>query len=355
MWNLTYARAVQLVATAAAATIMLGGCHTTTTSAPVRSVSARSMTPAPSAAAAGAASVQLIQEPDAGMDALYRLINSARSTLDMTMYALADRTAENDLVAAARRGVTVRVLLNADYGGKVTNGAAYRILSAGGVMARWAPSNVIFHEKAFVADGHTLAVGTGNLQSRYYPTGVDAWVVTTSPTQAAAVESTFATDFASGSSDSASAAAASGGLVWSPGATAALTGAIAAARTSVWFSSEELSDHPVIAALEAAGRRGVDCRILMTDDPKWHTAFGQLAAAGCHVRIYSATADRYIHEKQILTDPGQPSAAALIGSQNATVTSLGRNRELSVQLTDQAVIGAAAATYSKLYGAAAPA
>lgn len=55
---------------------------------------------------------------------------------------------------------------------------------------------------------------------------------------------------------------------------------------------------------------------------------------GCRVHDFpeSSTA-LYIHEKLILDDQGTAQESVLIGSQNASVTTLTRNRELGVLLT----------------------
>ena len=43
---------------------------------------------------------------------LYALVNGAKKTIDMTMYELVDTTFSADLVAACKRGVKVRVILD---------------------------------------------------------------------------------------------------------------------------------------------------------------------------------------------------------------------------------------------------
>jgi phosphatidylserine/phosphatidylglycerophosphate/cardiolipin synthase-like enzyme len=125
---------------------------------------------------------------------------------------------------------------------------------------------------------------------------------------------------------------------------------INSARRSVWFTSEDLADPAVTGALTAAAQRGVDCEIVMTDNPKWHPAYATLSAAGCQVATYPNKANSlYVHEKLVLDDAGTPDATMLLGSQNATATSLTRNRELSVWLTAaQApdILTAAAATFT---------
>jgi phosphatidylserine/phosphatidylglycerophosphate/cardiolipin synthase-like enzyme len=125
---------------------------------------------------------------------------------------------------------------------------------------------------------------------------------------------------------------------------------IISARRSVWFTSEELADTAVTGALAAAAQRGVDCEIVMTDNPKWHPAYATLSAAGRQVATYPNKANSlYVHEKLVLDDARTPDATILLGSQNATATSLTRNRELSLWLTAaQApeVLSAVAATFT---------
>ncbi|HEX3828853.1 MAG TPA: phospholipase D-like domain-containing protein, partial [Sporichthyaceae bacterium] len=221
---------------------------------------------------------------------------------------------------------------------------------------RWAPTGVIFHIKATTFDGTTSDISTANLTSKYYADTRDAAIIDTDPAQVKGVEQTFDGDWNLGSAgrpnDDASQVA---GLIWSPitgGGTAqtALVNQIGAARQSVYFESEELSDSPVYAALAAAARRGVNCEVVMTDATQWRNALATLAAAGCHVRTYVDRAGiLYIHEKLILDDAGTPSASLLLGSQNAGASSLTRNRELGLLLTvaqAPAVVSAVAATFA---------
>lgn len=293
------------------------------------------------------ASLTLLQEPAAGYGPLYAAINGARSSIDLVLYELDDPTAQAALVATHRRGVTIRVLLDAAFHGQQTNQAAYDQLSAAGVDVHWAPPGQIFHEKAMVIDSAVAWIGTGNLTAKYYSTTRDAWIVDRNAGQVRAVANTFAADWASPHHSGNSVGAP--GLVWSPGAEQQMTALIRTARTSVDFTSEELSDTAIISALSAAARRGVTCRIVMTDSADWTAAFRAVTAAGCAVHAFPDTPTAlYVHEKLILVD----RAAVLLGSQNATATSLNRNRELSINITAPTVVTAAAATFDADYRAA---
>src|SRR5690348_18104092 len=83
---------------------------------------------------------RLIQYPDAGFDGFHTQIAHARRSIDMEMYELEDRAAEQDLVAAAGRGVRVRVLLDKAFSGAKANGSAATYLAANAVQVKWAPA-----------------------------------------------------------------------------------------------------------------------------------------------------------------------------------------------------------------------
>lgn len=279
----------------------------------------------------------LVQYPQAGFGGFYAQIEAARRSIDMEMYELDDSTAERDLVRAAARGVTVRVLLDRDYSGAQVNAAAYSYLGAHGVQVRWAPAHYIFHIKATSFDDRTSDISTANLTARYYSSTRDAELIDTDPVQVRAIVQTFDNDWAAapGGTPRTQTVQASG-LVWSPNtgdgsAETAMVEQIAAAHHTIEFESEELSDAPVYDALAAAARRGISCRIVMTDSSDWDTAWHTVTRAGCRVHVFPDTADAlYIHEKLVLDDPGSADQSLLLGSQNASWDSLHENRELGV-------------------------
>ena len=53
-----------------------------------------------------ASDFSLLVLPDQGENAIYNFVNSATSSIDVTIYELNDITLENDLVAARRRAST---------------------------------------------------------------------------------------------------------------------------------------------------------------------------------------------------------------------------------------------------------
>ncbi|MGH3203931.1 MAG: phospholipase D-like domain-containing protein [Streptosporangiaceae bacterium] len=283
----------------------------------------------------------------AGLPAHHR----ARSSVDLTMYELADPTAEADLAADAARGVNVRVLLD-QHLEKARNTAAYDYLAAHGVHVRWAPAGTTYHQKTLTIDNATSVIMTLNLVAEDYPGTRDFAVIDTSRADVAAIVATFNADFAGQAITPPDGA----DLVWSPtNAQASVLSVINGATRSLAVEDEEMDDPAVTAALAAAARRGVDVTVIMTADPDWDTAFAELARAGAHVRLYADDGSAlYIHAKAIVADAGRPGRQALVGSQNFSVASLGYNRELGILTRDQALVADVAATLAGDYAAAAP-
>jgi len=298
------------------------------------------------------ADYQLIQEPDAGYSPIIGLIAGAARSVRMTMYELTDPAAVNALIDDQNRGVDTKVILDAAFHGRKTNTDTFQQLSDAGVEVKWAPNGVIYHQKTITVDDATAAVGTGNLTPQYYSTGRDAWVLDRNPTDVAAIAATFDTDFTTPPSGRAPDATPAPDLIWSPQARASFLQHIDQAATSVDVTSEELKDRAVLSALDKAGRRGVQCRIVLTENPAWAKGVAEVSAAGCSVHQFPDTkTGLYMHEKILLTD----NANLIIGSQNLSTTSLLENRELSLTLdtgTAPSVVAAVQSTFEADYAAA---
>jgi cardiolipin synthase A/B len=309
---------------------------------------------APTAHAADA-NYQLIQEPDAGYAPIIGLISGATRSVRMTMYELTDPAAVNALIDTHNRGLDTRVILDAAFRGRQTNAATFQQLNDAGVGVRWAPNGVIYHQKTITVDDATAAVGTGNLEPQYYSTSRDAWVVDTNPTDVAAIAATFDTDYTTPPSGRPPEATPAPNLVWSPMARASFLQHIDHASRSIDLTNQELKDRAVVSALDKAASRGVQCRIVMTENPAWTKSIAEVSAAGCSVHLFPNTeSGLYIHEKMLLTD----NTSLIIGSQNLSTTSLVENRELSLAL-DTAIapelISAVESTFNADYAAAPPA
>jgi cardiolipin synthase A/B len=282
--------------------------------------------------------LRVLVEPAAGYGFLVRAIGAARHSVVMEMYELADPGIVAALVAAQRRHVAVRVLLDKRYDAGSVNAPAFATLAAGHVAVRWTNDSEIFHEKAVVVDGATAYVGTGNLTSRYYATTRDFWVLDAQRADAAAITSTFRTDWLGGAPITGPHGA---DLLWSPDAEPRFVALIDLARHTVALESEELSDTYVLNALIDAAHRHVSVHVTMTYSAEWRSVFDQLVAAGAVVHVDHGEHPVYIHAKALCVDcttGAHVTGTLVVGSQNLSYSSLAFNRELSIDTTDAAVV-----------------
>ena len=295
---------------------------------------------------------RLVIEPDDGMTPIYDLITSAKHTLDMTMYELTDTMVTGMLTAAAKSGVTVRVILD-DNLEMYSNTAAYDALGAGSVQVHWAnTAYAATHQKTITVDGAQVsAIMTLNLTPDDYVTSRDFAVITTDAADVAAIEATFNADFLNESGTP----GVGTDLVWSPtNSQAALLALINGAKATLLVENEEMSETEIVSALEGAATRGVKVEVVMTASKSWDAEFTALEAAGVKVVTYDRNAPLYIHAKVILADYGAAGASVFIGSENFSYSSLTKNRELGLITSDSAIMSSVEATLSKDFSSVAP-
>ena len=308
-------------------------------------------------AAAQTGTQTLVIEPDQGLTSIYNLINSAKSTIDMTMYELQDTTAQDDLCSAVTNGVTVRVILDVN-DEESNNTAAYNQLKSCGVNVVWAWTKYeATHQKTITIDAATsnaqTAIMTLNLTSRYYSTTRDFAVIETDANDIAAIEATFNKDFAHASVTPTN----GDDLVWSPtNSQSSLLAVINNAQTSLLVENEEMSDSAIVDALENAAENGVSVTIVMTnDDNDYSSEFDALTNAGANISTYpDNTTSLYIHAKAIVADYGQSTATAFVGSENFSSASLTKNRELGLTTTNSSILSQLETTISNDYSGGTP-
>jgi len=275
---------------------------------------------------AGDVGYVLIQEPRRGLLPRRESCSpSGQVGARITMYEVADPDVTAALIDAHRRGVDTRVLLDAAFQGRATNTKAFDVLSAGGVAVAWAPARVT--RRAWWSMTRPRRWGPAT----WLPGGIqrDLWLLDSNGADVAAIAETFDADVGAGRIGGVPAATAGPHLIWSPGARAAFIRDLDSASRSVDITSEELTDRAVIAAIEQVARRGVRCRIVMTQNQASAAAVGEVGAAGCSVHLLAASADSlYMHAKMLLIDDSR----LVIGSQNLSKASLLENRELSLEL-----------------------
>jgi cardiolipin synthase len=296
----------------------------------------------------------LYTEPAQGFRFAYTLVNQAKTSIDMTMYELVDTTFSADLVAACKRGVKVRVILDQNLE-KSSNAPAYTQINAqpNCVAAYANPAFQATHEKSLVIDGATLVLMTANLTSRYYATTRDFALVENDPADLAAVEATFNADFNSTTSFGYNPGVGDH-LIWSPTtAQADLLGVINGATKTLLVENEEMSAANIVSALETACKRGVGVQVTMTNLSSYAANLTALEAAKCGIHVYpDTTSALYIHAKVMVADFGLATQKVYLGSINFSIPSMTENRELGTYVTDAGIAKQLQTTLASDYAAA---
>jgi phosphatidylserine/phosphatidylglycerophosphate/cardiolipin synthase-like enzyme len=294
--------------------------------------------------------LSLVTEPGPGDGPFIALIDSARRSIQVTIYELSDERVEQALAAAAARGVRVGVLLDdGQYGaGRALNDAAYRYMATHGVSVAWAPGYfALTHQKSIVIDRRVAAIMTLNLTPVYYASSRDFAVLDYRPADVAQVAQTFDADLRR---RQLTPGMGSGDLVWSPGAQAPIGALIAHARRSLQVESEEMDDPAITSELCQAVRRGVRLQVVMTYQAAWRAALDYLADCGAQVRTYPESGALYIHAKLIRAD----GRTVFIGSQNFSRQSLTYNRELGIITHNPQIAASTGDTFSADFAAGQP-
>ena len=305
---------------------------------------------APAGPASAASDFSLLTLPDQGESAIYDFVNSATSSIDMTIYEIKDTTLVDDLIAREDAGVTVRVIM--DQAHKSYDSAAYSALTGAGVGVAWSSTAFTYtHQKTITVDDSESYISTGNFDTTYYATSRDYGVFDTDAADVSAVVQVFNADYTHSSITPPD----GDDLVWSPtDSQSHLLALINGAQHSLDIEQEEFSDSALVSAIVAAEDRGVTVRVVVEDPADYSSEVSKVTAAGGQVVGYSSSTGFYIHAKAIVADNGTSSAKVFLGSENFSANSLNDNRELGLIINDSAVISGVESAFSSDFAGGTP-
>lgn len=270
--------------------------------------------------------------------------------------SVTDHTITRALEDAARRGVSVRVLLAAHPfgGGDVSAARTIEELSAAGVQAQPAnPAYHFTHAKFLIVDGATLYVLTANL-SRSALGGSSAQanreygLIDANAADVPEAQAIFEADWHHAPTPPLAVAR----LVVSPvNARATLAALLASAHASLHVADEEMYDTASEDALIAAAGRGVAVDVIVPAPAESFADAADVARllrGGVHVRYLVAP---YMHAKLLIAD----GVVAFAGSENFSATSLDENRELGLIVADSHALAVFTAVFAQDWSLAQPA
>ena len=275
-------------------------------------------------------------QPDDGAGDLVDLINSATTSIDVAIYLIGDNNDVFDALIDMAASVDVRVIVDSGETWQATRDR----LERAGALTKIQPDafgddgdqypGPFYHIKIVVVDGRRTWISNGNLLEPYMSTERNYEVYDNDPQDAEDLQELFDADWDRRSPDLDCTR-----LVVSPdNARDRLLDLIDGATDTLVFETMQFKDTDTLDAVAARVGAGVDVRVLLAH-PDWisdnYNAADFLIGLGVPVR-YMYEWD--LHGKMILVD----GARAYVGSQNFTWTSIERNREAGVFLTERAAI-----------------
>jgi cardiolipin synthase A/B len=253
-------------------------------------------------------------------------IDSAQDSLEIAMYLWTVDEIADRVVAAKQRGVAVRVLLDPDHDG---NTGVRSQLTGAGVATRNAPAIYSFsHQKYLIADGKTAIVMSANFNVDAMSRERNYGVIDRDPDDLADLRAIFEQDWAGAGGEPAQPAdLACTRLIVSPSnARQRVLDFIASATQTLEVEALYVSELGVRDAIGAAKQRGVNVRVILESTSDNAETIAYFAGKGIPVHDASGF---FNHAKLIIAD-----GVAFVGSENYSLTSLTKNREVGMLVTE---------------------
>ena len=281
---------------------------------------------------------ELIVLPDDSAAPILAAIDGAARTLRVKMFVFSDPTLLQAVLAAKRRGVKVRVMLNpARRSGEQDNEATRQALERAHIEVQDAnPAFDLTHEKSMVVDDRAAFVESLNWTTKNMTETRDYAVVTKSRHEVAEIVECFETDWRR----EAFAPPESSQLVWCPGpGRDRICRFIDETRHSLFVQNERFQDSVIIERLVRAAGRGVKVHVMAR--PPHTLKRDKLVEGVGGLRIMDDVGIKVhklkhlkLHGKMLLAD----GVAAIVGSINFAAGSLDGRRELAIEVRDDDVV-----------------
>ncbi|MGO9716997.1 MAG: phospholipase D-like domain-containing protein [Steroidobacteraceae bacterium] len=273
----------------------------------------------------------LIVLPDDTSKPIIDAINGATRKLNIRMFLFTDPTLINVVIAAKKRGVHVRVMLNpARRSGEKENEASRKTLEAAGVEVRdTSPAFALTHQKSMVIDDTTGFVESLNWETRDLTETRDYAVVTAHKIEVDEMVKCFEADWHQKKFEPDPKSP----LIWCPNnGRDRIAAFIDSAKKSLWLQNERYQDTVIIERLVQAANRGVKVHIMARPPHKLKKEKLVEAVGGLRI-MHDVGAKVHklkhlkLHGKMLLADEER----AVVGSINLAPGSFDARRELAVQ------------------------
>jgi len=273
----------------------------------------------------------LIVLPDDTAKPIIDAINGAAHKLNIRMFLFTDPTLLNVVIAAKKRGVDVRVMLNpARRSGEDENEASRKTLEDAGIEVRdSSPKFALTHQKSMVIDDATGFVESLNWETRDLTETRDYAVATTHEIEVTEMVKCFEADWHQKNFEPDPKSP----LIWCPNnGRERIAAFIDSAKKSLWLQNERYQDTVIIERLVQAANRGVKVHIMARPPHKLKKEKLVEAVGGLRI-MHDVGAKVHklkhlkLHGKMLLADEER----AVVGSINLAPGSFDSRRELAVQ------------------------
>lgn len=280
----------------------------------------------------------LIVQPDDGTAPVIALIGRARSSLYIKQFTFTEPAIQQAVIARAKAGVDVRVMLNPQRSsGSRANDETFTLFEAAGVPVRWAsPHFAVTHEKSIVVDESTALIATFNLCEKYFTQTRDYGVIVENPVQVAQVVEGFHADWEQKNWNPTE----DTGLLWSNNNSRKLmSDFIDSAQETLEVQHPKFVDATVTERIAAASQRGVNVRVLCGGKhgiSEWDILDTFSSLRLLHylgVKVHKQKNLR-LHAKLLIAD----GRHALVGSMNIDRSAFDLRRELGTTIRDPQII-----------------
>lgn len=255
------------------------------------------------------------------------LIEGAQSSLDIQMYLWTSTSLANKVVAAKQRGVSVRILLDPDHDG---NGSVKSVLTSGGVAWKPAPSIYEFaHAKYLIVDKKAAVIMSSNWNQDAFINERNYGFTDRDPEDITDVQAIFDADwaFANGTSTTPADLTCTRLIVSPTNSKQRILEFINTATTTLDVEAMYVSETTVRNAIGAAKTRGATVRVIVNDATDESVTY--FRSLGIPVKTPSGAF--FLHAKLLIANN-----VAFVGSQNYSLTSLARNREIGALVFEPA-------------------
>jgi cardiolipin synthase A/B len=277
----------------------------------------------------------LIVLPDDSVQPILDAIDGATKSLRIKMFIFTDPSLLDAVIAAHRRGVNVRIMLNPKRRSGVSENDESRAkLEAAGIEVRDSnPAFDLTHEKSMVVDDKTAFVNSLNWQTKNLTGTRDYAIITRHAHEVEEIINGFEADWSRQEF-------ASRHLIWCRGnGRERITQFINQAKHSLWLQNERYQDQMMIECLVRAKERGVKVHVMAR--PPHTLKKDKLIEGVGGLRILSDIGIKIrklkklkLHAKMLLAD----GERAIIGSINLAPGSFDSRRELAIEVDDKHIV-----------------